>query len=327
MLKELQDIDTKDVEALAGIKSENDVVQKLIEKANSSKDKVATLIYERVMADYDARLKALDAQARPLRQKARAELAKLQALHNKLAQGLEAAKLDLSELEFRHEIGELADDVFETKREAAQEALTTSQANFDEAEKIRQRFLEVLPAEPDPPAPPPPPPAPAPPPAAPAPLPDSSTQVIDAAEVTGQIERPPSTLVGVSAPAPDMGTIAVSREEAMALSAGAPAPGFGTMVMPRAKLVKDDDDGKGTEFMLGAVTSLGRTPDNSIPLDKPEVSRRHARIIMGEDRAFTIIDNNSNNGTFVNGDRTKECRLRDGDRIQIGTNQFIFREG
>ena len=319
MLKELQEIETKDVEALAGIKSETDVVQKLIEKANASKEKVPALIYERVMADYDARLKALDAQARPLRQSARAELAKLQALHTRLGSGLEAAKLDLAELEFRHEIGELTDDVFKGKRKAAQDALAASQADFDEADKIRLRFTEVLPNEPDPP----PAPAPAPP---PSPAPAS---IADGRDVTvTQIPRPKELGGTPEPPRDDLGTIAVSREEAMGLAGeGAPQPSFGTLVMPRARLVRDDDDGKGLEFMLGAVTSLGRTPDNSIPLDKPEVSRRHARIVMGEDRAFTVVDNNSNNGTFVNGDRVKECRLRDGDRLQIGTNYFIFREG
>ena len=325
MLKELQDIDTSDVEALAKIKAEDDVVQKLIEKANNSKDKVSEIIYQRVMADYDARLKALDAQARPLRVKARMEQSKLRTLHGKLKAGLESAKLDLSECEFRHEIGELSDEDFEKKRVQSQESLAGAQADFDEADKILQRFVEVVPAEPDVPEPPP---APAPPPPPPPPV----------------VEAPPAPVPPVAAPAPtsatmtnagramdaatppvDFGTIAVSREEAMALSAQQ-EPQYGTMLMPGARLVPDIDGSEGPPFVLGALTTLGRTPDNSIPLDKPEVSRRHARLALADDGTYTIFDNNSNNGTYVNGDRITEHKLKDGDRIQIGTHYFFFRE-
>lgn len=326
MLKELQDIDTSDVEALAKIKAEDDVVQKLIDKANGSKEKVPEIIYQRVMSDYDARLKGLDAQARPLRVKARAEQAKLRALHARLKAGLESAKLDLSECEFRHEIGELSDEEFEKKRTQAQEALAAAQADFDEADKILQRFLEVVPAQPDapeppaPPAPEPPPPAPAPPP----PVPAAEPAVIATSSTMTNVPRSRAAEVE-DAPA-DFGTIAVSREEAMALSGAAQDSPFGTMLMPGARLVPDLDGSEGPPLVLGGLTTLGRTPDNSIPLDKPEVSRRHARITLADDGSYTLVDNNSNNGTYVNGDRITEHKLRDGDRIQIGTHYFFFRE-
>jgi hypothetical protein len=315
MLKELQEIDTADVEALAKIKAENDVVQKLIDKANESKEKVSEIIYQRVMADYDARLKALDAQARPLRIKARAEQTKLRALYGRLQKGLESAKLDLSECEFRHDIGELSDEDFDKKRTQSQEALAAAQADFDDSDKILARFVEVVPAEPDPPEPPPPPP----PPVVPAPPPPARSATSATMTNAGQMMDAGAT------PPVDFGTIAVSREEAMAL-ASAPPPQYGTMLMPGARLVPDLEGTEGPPFVLGALTTIGRTPDNSIALDKPEVSRRHARLTLAEDGTYTLVDNNSNNGTYVNGDRVTEYKLKEGDRIQIGTHYFFFRE-
>jgi hypothetical protein len=322
MLKELEAIETKDVEALVEIKREHDVVQQLIEKATSSKDKVPALIYERVMADYDARLKALEAQARPLRQSARAEFAKLKALHTRLTGGLESAKLDLSELEFRHEIGELTDDVFETRRTAAQEALNTSQTDFDDADKIRARFLEVIPTEPEP-APPPEPPAPPPAPPPPAPAPAPPAPAVAVQEVTdAHTPRPPD----LAAPEPEggFGTVIVKADE----MPPPPEPGgdFGTLVMAGARLIRQDNGVAGPEYVLGPLTTIGRTPDNSIPLDRQEVSRKHARIVVDNDGVFTLFDNGSNNGTYVNGDRITEHRLRDGDRVQIGTHDFVFHQ-
>ena len=43
---------------------------------------------------------------------------------------------------------------------------------------------------------------------------------------------------------------------------------------------------------------------------------------------FTIIDNNSTNGTFVNGEKigAEPCALKTGDLIKIGQLIFIFVE-
>ncbi len=309
MLEELAKIDTTDVEALAEIKRDVEGVQKLVDNANTSKDKVAPAIYARVMKDYAARLKALEDKARPLRQKARGEFTKLRALHGQLQQKLDGAQLDQSELEFRHEIGELSDAEFEAKRNSAQEALAGSKKDFDEVDRISQSFLEVIPALPEPPPAQPKPP----PPAAPARYSEMLTHEL----------RAPQTPVG-----PDFGTVVVSLEEAHGLVAAAgagPSGNVATMFATRGRLVEDAHGKQGQVFILGPITTVGRTPENNIPLDKPEVSRRHAQIVLSAD-GFTISDNSSGNGTYVNGERITKHRLKDGDRIQIGTHCFFFRE-
>ena len=49
------------------------------------------------------------------------------------------------------------------------------------------------------------------------------------------------------------------------------------------------------------------------------VSRKHARIAMQGDQIW-IEDLGSTNGTFVNGEKIKRARLKEGDRVLIGTS-------
>jgi hypothetical protein len=49
------------------------------------------------------------------------------------------------------------------------------------------------------------------------------------------------------------------------------------------------------------------------------VSRKHAKISTSGDQIF-IQDLGSTNGTFVNGEKIKRVRLREGDRVLIGTS-------
>ena len=49
------------------------------------------------------------------------------------------------------------------------------------------------------------------------------------------------------------------------------------------------------------------------------VSRKHAKITT-DDQSVSIQDLGSTNGTFVNGEKIRDIRLKDGDRILIGTS-------
>jgi adenylate cyclase len=57
-----------------------------------------------------------------------------------------------------------------------------------------------------------------------------------------------------------------------------------------------------------------------------EVSKEHATIErVGS--TFLLRDLGSSNGTFVNGRRIRELKLREGDEISLGNSRFIFRDG
>jgi len=69
----------------------------------------------------------------------------------------------------------------------------------------------------------------------------------------------------------------------------------------------------------GSIT-IGRKQTCDLVLDDPQVSRQHARIIVG-DQSAAIQDLGSGNGIKVNGREVKGLhRLAIGDRIQIATH-------
>lgn len=60
-------------------------------------------------------------------------------------------------------------------------------------------------------------------------------------------------------------------------------------------------------------------------IDETQVSRRHARIVIGESSAL-LEDLGSRNGTLVNGERIRfPAPLTDGHVITIGSASFVFR--
>jgi putative nucleotidyltransferase with HDIG domain len=62
--------------------------------------------------------------------------------------------------------------------------------------------------------------------------------------------------------------------------------------------------------------SIGRDPENTIALDHTAISRFHCTI-SSENGAYYIEDNNSTNGTYLNGRRIEKNRLSPGDELII----------
>jgi pSer/pThr/pTyr-binding forkhead associated (FHA) protein len=72
-------------------------------------------------------------------------------------------------------------------------------------------------------------------------------------------------------------------------------------------------------------TSLGRGTECEIFLDDVTVSRRHSVVTRGAD-GFTLHDEGSLNGTYVNRRRVESAKLEDGDEVQIGKYKLTFLE-
>ena len=72
--------------------------------------------------------------------------------------------------------------------------------------------------------------------------------------------------------------------------------------------------------------TIGRRPDNDIVLSwDSEVSRRHAHLLH-TDRGWALIDDESRNGSYLNGERvTRQGPLRDGDVFRFGDTVVLFR--
>ncbi|PIF03550.1 MAG: hypothetical protein CSA63_01715 [Propionibacterium sp.] len=74
--------------------------------------------------------------------------------------------------------------------------------------------------------------------------------------------------------------------------------------------------------------SLGRAPQCDIRINDTGVSREHALIEVTPGGMITIVDNNSTNGLYVNGERVSTATLRAGSRIEIGnTRMQVYQPG
>jgi pSer/pThr/pTyr-binding forkhead associated (FHA) protein len=68
---------------------------------------------------------------------------------------------------------------------------------------------------------------------------------------------------------------------------------------------------------------LGRSREADLRVADVNVSRRHAELRQ-EGATYWIVDLGSTNGLEVNGKRTDRARMRDGDRITIGSTEIVF---
>lgn len=87
-------------------------------------------------------------------------------------------------------------------------------------------------------------------------------------------------------------------------------------------VIQGRDQGKRFDLTQDNL-GLGRDAANPIQLHDSEVSRRHAEV-RRDGHAFTLVDLQSSNGTFVNSQRVDTHRLASGDRVQIGRTLMLF---
>ena len=76
---------------------------------------------------------------------------------------------------------------------------------------------------------------------------------------------------------------------------------------------------------IGALSSLGRHPENSIEIHDRSVSKFHAQIQRSADGVYTLQDLGSRNGTYVDGERIESRVIVNGDEVVFGTVRFRFR--
>ena len=73
---------------------------------------------------------------------------------------------------------------------------------------------------------------------------------------------------------------------------------------------------------LSGENTIGRKPENDLVLNDTTVSGLHCTILTEEEKVF-IRDENSTNGTYVNGNRIAEkTELHPSDKISLGKQEF-----
>jgi hypothetical protein len=103
-----------------------------------------------------------------------------------------------------------------------------------------------------------------------------------------------------------------------------PRPDPVAAVLPSAQRFWLEFQGRTFELRPGEVL-IGRSSSCHLVLDDGLVSRRHAQIVVTDERAI-VEDFGSANGVFVNGRRVAGSEaLRSGDQLTVGKQQFTVR--
>jgi pSer/pThr/pTyr-binding forkhead associated (FHA) protein len=80
-------------------------------------------------------------------------------------------------------------------------------------------------------------------------------------------------------------------------------------------------------ILPGSIKTVGRAPRADFIVDAALVSRLHCRLTAGATE-LEVVDLESTNGTFVNGERAERAILKHGDRLGVGrVDLFVEKSG
>ncbi len=70
-------------------------------------------------------------------------------------------------------------------------------------------------------------------------------------------------------------------------------------------------------ILPGSIKTIGRSPGAEFILEAAMVSRLHCQLTAGA-AELEVVDMESTNGTFVNGERVTRASLKEGDKLGVG---------
>jgi pSer/pThr/pTyr-binding forkhead associated (FHA) protein len=88
------------------------------------------------------------------------------------------------------------------------------------------------------------------------------------------------------------------------------------------KTADDADPAFSFRILPGSIKTIGRSSGAEFIVDAAMVSRLHCQITAGATE-LEVVDLDSTNGTFVNGQRVKRASLKEGDRLGVGRVELL----
>ena len=76
-------------------------------------------------------------------------------------------------------------------------------------------------------------------------------------------------------------------------------------------------------ILPGNIKTIGRSTGADFVVEAPLVSRVHCRLTAGASE-LEVLDLDSTNGTFVNGERVERKTLKVGDRLCVGRVELLI---
>jgi pSer/pThr/pTyr-binding forkhead associated (FHA) protein len=279
----------------------------------------------RISEDYLARIAELDRSISLLEGEIPGWMANLETTGRELRQEAEGQRLDLAEQQCRQAIGEIEATELDRRSAPLLDRLAELEAQQKAVAEQQGLLLGVLdasgrtrflacpadlaaaydpgpgPAEPESP----PPSFEAAGPSVPETIPD------DPAPLTTQLEAEASDAVSLA------------ELEAETIRFEAEIATEGTQVRSLASLVAHEPVGGRLRLVVEPYTTIGRDSTNLHTIVDPTVSRRHAVLALTP-QGYLLTDQESGNGTRVNGEAISETLLKHGDRVDFGVVAFTF---
>ena len=75
-------------------------------------------------------------------------------------------------------------------------------------------------------------------------------------------------------------------------------------------------------ILPGSIKTIGRSAGAEFIVDAALVSRLHCQLTAGA-AVLEVVDMESTNGTFVNGERVTRASLKEGDRLGVGRVELL----
>ncbi len=295
-------------------KEEWRVIRDRLAKIDEHREKVSDVVYERVLADYKSRIKSVTDAVLEKKAEVDAELVSLEETRGNILKELEGHRHSLEEIKFRNTLGEYSEEDYQKQAREEQDKISKFETVLSAVNSNIHRYESLFKDEPDLFAP-----------EETAPEPEAAPEE---AEVSGLTPMSPN-----AEPLTDEAGYVIDEE-------GGPdyfgntepdgtSPGFeggtetGSEEIPMpptgggARIVLINGEDAGAAFALKGTISFGRAESNTITIRDAKVSRQHSQI-QQHGNEHVIIDLNSSNGTYVNGERVEEHVLSNGDEIQIG---------
>ena len=293
------------------------LVRERLEKVEKSKDELSDEVYQRIFDDYQKRMGEAQDEFFAKKTELDAELATLTATREKVSKQLDEHKLTLEELKFRNTLGEFSEEEYQGKVAAIESKLSKFQTIIDSLDDNIDQYSEVF---------------------------------TDVEDLVKQHAASASTPKPAKKEKSETGKLSElsDEEEPVTDDSGfiieekndnyfadvsphtdevaAPVEEKTQVESEGAKLLMVNGQETGTVFKLnGGTISLGRADANHITILDPKASRQHTQIQKKGD-LYMLVDLNSSNGTYVNGERVDEYVLANGDEIQIGDHVLQFQE-
>ena len=95
-------------------------------------------------------------------------------------------------------------------------------------------------------------------------------------------------------------------------------------------ILSETEKMRGTSFpLVNDQYTLGRSDSADICIPDPTISGHHCTLLKTEDESYAVRDENSTNGTRVNGEKveTEIIPLKNGDILQVGGVEILFDNG